>query len=566
MRPNLSANDAEPEPEPDAKPVSDLDLSTSADHQLLDLFRQKRDAQAFAVLVQRHHGMVFGIAKRMLGCVHTAEDVVQATFLVLAKDSRKIRKRHSLASWLYGVTFRISARTARQLAKTTVSTLEDKAMVTADPLEQLNSQFEQETVFSELHRLPESLRAPLVLRYLQGQSNIQVGQELGLSESAVEGRLKRGRKQLRLRLARNGVTFGFGIGVLGLVQQQAVAHPLPELVSRTVATALSPSQASNANVDMATSQQITRMAEQEIYKMVTTKLFSVAAMTAITVGMVASGWALVGQVGDVGEPGPNGSRPDESSVVLEATETGSQTSAALSIPSATQEEVSSDDPFARKNAGPGGSASSDEKPARQNRPPTARDLMQRQRAVGDYSKQAFAQAEIEILENLQKTDSFDYFETRFQDILDEIQDEYKIQFRIDPSVKDHIGENPEELLITFKAEGLKLHNALELMLEKEELTTIIRNEVLMITHRQKADYTMVMRVYRSNDEWPIASDELMESIMSNVSTGSWDGNGGDGAITMVPDGLVVTASQEVHRQINDLIAQLESLYSDTDNQ
>ena len=104
-------------------------------------------------MVQRHHAMIFGIAKRMLGCPHTGEDIVQATFLVLARDARKIRKRHSLVSWLYGVAYRISARTARQQAKTTDSTVEDKIMIAADPLERLNARFERDTVFEELHRL-----------------------------------------------------------------------------------------------------------------------------------------------------------------------------------------------------------------------------------------------------------------------------------------------------------------------------------------------------------------------------------------------------------------------------
>jgi len=39
-----------------------------------------------------------------------ADDVFQATFLVLLRKARSIRKRRSLASWLYGVAFRIAGR------------------------------------------------------------------------------------------------------------------------------------------------------------------------------------------------------------------------------------------------------------------------------------------------------------------------------------------------------------------------------------------------------------------------------------------------------------------------
>ena len=181
-----------------------------------------------------------------------------------------MQELQSFVSWLYGVAYRISARSVRQRARTTVSTLEDQVMVAADPLEKLNAQFEQEIVFDELHRLPESVRAPLVLRYLKGKTNQQVAAELNLSETAVEGRLKRGRKQLRLRLARKGVTYGLGIGLLSLVQREALATLLPELVSKTLATSLGAKTTVETTLETEHGHEITRMAEQEIFKMATT--------------------------------------------------------------------------------------------------------------------------------------------------------------------------------------------------------------------------------------------------------------------------------------------------------
>ena len=51
-------------------------------------------------------------------------------------------------------------------------------------------------------------REPLVLHHLQGLSRQQVAERLGMSVATVDGRLKRGRKQLKLRLLRRGVEFG----------------------------------------------------------------------------------------------------------------------------------------------------------------------------------------------------------------------------------------------------------------------------------------------------------------------------------------------------------------------
>ena len=87
------------------------------DEQLLARFvDSERDTGelAFAELVARHGPMVLRVCRMILRNAHDAEDAFQATFLVLARQSRSIRERGSVASWLHGVARRIalSARSA----------------------------------------------------------------------------------------------------------------------------------------------------------------------------------------------------------------------------------------------------------------------------------------------------------------------------------------------------------------------------------------------------------------------------------------------------------------------
>src|SRR5713101_6346623 len=70
---------------------------------LLERFVHGRDEDAFAGLVKRHGPLVMGVCRRMLHDVHDAEDVFQATFLVLVRKARSIAKPECLAHWLYGV-------------------------------------------------------------------------------------------------------------------------------------------------------------------------------------------------------------------------------------------------------------------------------------------------------------------------------------------------------------------------------------------------------------------------------------------------------------------------------
>src|SRR5271168_5121338 len=83
------------------------------DGQLLERFIAGRDESAeagFAALVERHAPMVLRVCQQILGDAHDAEDAFQATFLVLARRAGSVRKRESVASWLYGIAQRVARR------------------------------------------------------------------------------------------------------------------------------------------------------------------------------------------------------------------------------------------------------------------------------------------------------------------------------------------------------------------------------------------------------------------------------------------------------------------------
>ena len=86
------------------------------DSELLRRYVASRDEAAFACLVKRHGPMILSACRRILGDHHQAEDVAQATFLVLARKSRSIRRPRSLANWLFGVATRTALK-ARSLGQ-----------------------------------------------------------------------------------------------------------------------------------------------------------------------------------------------------------------------------------------------------------------------------------------------------------------------------------------------------------------------------------------------------------------------------------------------------------------
>src|SRR5437660_96528 len=93
--------------------VRRLAAEASSDEQLLADFLARRSDEAFAALLGRHGPMVLNVCRRLLHDAHAAEDVFQATFLVLADRAAAIRQRASLAGFLHGVAYRLRVRARR---------------------------------------------------------------------------------------------------------------------------------------------------------------------------------------------------------------------------------------------------------------------------------------------------------------------------------------------------------------------------------------------------------------------------------------------------------------------
>src|SRR5437879_4435960 len=89
-------------------------LAGASDSQLLERFAFQREEAAFAVLLRRHGPMVLSVGRRVLRHLHDAEDVFQATFLLLARKAGSIRKHESVGSWLHGVAYRLAVKSKGQ--------------------------------------------------------------------------------------------------------------------------------------------------------------------------------------------------------------------------------------------------------------------------------------------------------------------------------------------------------------------------------------------------------------------------------------------------------------------
>src|SRR5262249_32657133 len=139
------------------------------DEELLRRFAEEHDEDAFSVVVGRHAPMVWRTCCRVLGEGPDAEDAFQVAFLTLARWVK--RPRHgSLAGGLFQVARRAALNVHAAVERR--RKLERQRAVEAEPHrgEDVDRAETYRLLDEELAQLPEKLRVPLVLRYLEGKT------------------------------------------------------------------------------------------------------------------------------------------------------------------------------------------------------------------------------------------------------------------------------------------------------------------------------------------------------------------------------------------------------------
>ncbi|MDB5310797.1 MAG: hypothetical protein JWO38_4999 [Gemmataceae bacterium] len=170
------------------------------------------DEDAFSELIHRQGPMVLGVCRRVLGPTADADDAFQLTFLALVEHARTLRSPAALPGWLHRTAFRAAVKLkARRPAPVDAP----EPAINREPLADLSWKEVRAMLDEELNALPEHLRAPLVLCYLDGRTRDDAASALGVSLSTLKRRVADGLDRLDRRLTRRGVS-GLGLAAAAL--------------------------------------------------------------------------------------------------------------------------------------------------------------------------------------------------------------------------------------------------------------------------------------------------------------------------------------------------------------
>ena len=187
------------------------DLRALADEDLMQLV-SRADPAAFEILYERHSGVAFSLAYRIMGTRNAAEDVVQEAFLNLWRSGARFeRSRGSVRTWVLGI---VHHRAIDYLRRATVH---DKRRASDEGMDErfeasertdveVARRDEAETVRSAIGTLPMEQSQVIELAYFGGFTHTEIAEMLETPIGTIKGRMRLGLKKMRDQLSGGAVT------------------------------------------------------------------------------------------------------------------------------------------------------------------------------------------------------------------------------------------------------------------------------------------------------------------------------------------------------------------------
>ena len=188
-------------------------LRSLADEDLMRYVR-KADPSAFGVLYDRHSGVAFSLAYRIVGTHARAEHVVQEAFLSIWRSGERYdRSRGSVRTWVLGIVHNRAIDGLRR------ATVHDKRRASdegiAERLEaadrtdvEVARREEAGTVREAMEVLPPEQSQVIELAYFGGFTHSEIAEMLGTPIGTIKGRMRLGLEKMRGALVAREVAPG----------------------------------------------------------------------------------------------------------------------------------------------------------------------------------------------------------------------------------------------------------------------------------------------------------------------------------------------------------------------
>jgi RNA polymerase sigma-70 factor (ECF subfamily) len=168
----------------------------------------RREPAAFGVLYERYVDRIYGYIYHRVGNVQEAEDITARTFYRALDNLHSYEDRGApFAAWLFRIAHNLMANWHRDRSRRRFLSLDRLWSQRAEddsPEEQVEQEENHEALWSAISRLPEERRNLLVWKFGSQMSNVEIGELMNKSESAIKSLYFRTLAALRQDLEARG--------------------------------------------------------------------------------------------------------------------------------------------------------------------------------------------------------------------------------------------------------------------------------------------------------------------------------------------------------------------------
>ena len=167
---------------------------------------EKGDHKVLRYLYDEYGGLFFGMAQRYLMEVSEAEDAVQETFIKIHKHIKSFEKKGSFEGWMKRILVNTCLNKVRYISKNdSINEVNGDHREIKASDEDIIAKLNAEEIVEAMQKLPPGYRTVLNLYVLEGYSHKEIGEMLGIQESASRSQLLKARNRLRRELMKCGI-------------------------------------------------------------------------------------------------------------------------------------------------------------------------------------------------------------------------------------------------------------------------------------------------------------------------------------------------------------------------
>ena len=156
------------------------------------------DPDSFTELCRLYYPAMVAIAHSILADRHLAEDAAQQAFANAVRKLPQLKKKKKFAAWLAAICRNAALDLANKRPRT------EKIDNVSATTEQTDTSDAVSEVRNAISKLSASHREIIYLRYYDAMTYERISAVLGISQQAINGRLRRAKKQIEEYLIRNG--------------------------------------------------------------------------------------------------------------------------------------------------------------------------------------------------------------------------------------------------------------------------------------------------------------------------------------------------------------------------